>query len=86
MFRAKIASPVSRIDLETLRETIALMRDDIAAVPEYRRIAQALQTGLDEIDRASANQPPRRRAPHAARFVPFRTAPAENLKSRVRPD
>ncbi len=44
---SKSAHP--RIDLDTVRETLVYMRDDMASDPHLARIHQALSLALDEI-------------------------------------
>lgn len=39
-----------KIDLETIHETLAYMRDDVARVPELANVANALGKAIKEID------------------------------------
>lgn len=64
------------IDLGTVRETIALIVDDMDRAPELSGVRTALASALAEIDRIGLNCKNNcRRAPAAAnglRFVPWK--------------
>lgn len=63
--------PQQRIDLATVRETIAYMHDDLAGAPELGRVRNALAMALLEIERAETA---RRALPAnvtTARFMPW---------------
>lgn len=55
MFRFKHSpSPRSRrIDLETVRETMVYIRDDVAAEPELSEVADALEQAICALDTAN---------------------------------
>ena len=44
------------IDLDTVRETIAYMRDDLAGTPGFEGVAGRLSAALAEIDRLEAER------------------------------
>jgi hypothetical protein len=61
------------IDLDTIRETVSYMHDDVARVQELERLAAAFRSVLKELD--AVGQPAAADAPArvmAARFIPFR--------------
>jgi hypothetical protein len=58
------------IDLATVRETLAYMRDDARLVPELENVARSLDAAITEIDRAEANLKPVSYEPMASRFLP----------------
>lgn len=61
-----------RIDLETVRDTLAYIRDDMAALPELSKVAQSLTKALDEIaqlNRAAAGAHQEQQP--GARVIPF---------------
>lgn len=49
--------PAVRIDLETVRETLAYMHDDMRQAPELAAVASALAQAIDEIDAVSGVAP-----------------------------
>ena len=53
------------IDIGTIRETLAYMRDDLRAAPNLAKVGSALEAALAEIDAVSAA-----RAPASTRAVP----------------
>lgn len=56
------------IDLHTVRETLAYMKDDMERVAGLEKVAAALQEALDEIERARPPAPVPL-SPIAARFL-----------------
>ena len=66
-----------RIDLETVRETLAYMHDDMERVPGLVCVRQALGRAIAEIralegtPRKPGSGPMRLPGPDAARFVPW---------------
>ncbi|MBU2582487.1 MAG: hypothetical protein KJ622_12290 [Alphaproteobacteria bacterium] len=72
MFRLK-AAPTRlshRIDLDTVRETITYIRDDVAADPALAGVADALDRAIVAIDNAAPSEcrPIDRSPPFSARF------------------
>jgi len=65
---------VPLVDLETIRETLVYIRDDIQRVPGLERAAEGLTTVLAEI--AAAGH--RRLALSAARIATRRTPPCKH--------
>lgn len=59
------------VDLTTVRDTLAYMKDDMERVPGLERVAAALNEALVEIDRAKPPAPVPL-SPIAARFLPRR--------------
>jgi hypothetical protein len=62
---------VPLIDLETIREALVYIRDDIKRVPGYERAAEALTTALSEIAVAER----RRLAPQFLSLIDTRALP-----------
>jgi len=56
MFRFKPTPKPNHIDLETIRETIAYIRDDVAADPALSDVASALEQAVFALDSASESQ------------------------------
>jgi hypothetical protein len=56
-FDAKRNVPL--VDLGTLRETLAYIRDDLARVPGHERTAEIVAAALAELEAAEARQLPR---------------------------
>ena len=59
------------IDLTTARETLAYMHDDMKSVPELAKVAESLETAIQEMQRAEKASPPRiaRNVIIASRFL-----------------
>ena len=65
MTRAKRnTSTPHRIDLETVRETLAYMNGDLAAVPELTAVSKALVEAIAAIDSAKRSGVATGSAPH----------------------
>lgn len=65
-------SAYPRIDLDTVRETLSYMRDDMATTPDLARVSQALSRAIDEIAALGHRAPdPAQRQPGDAKVVPF---------------
>lgn len=70
----EIAKPSGhpRIDLETVRETLAYIRDDMATMPEFANVKQALTKAIDEIARLTRDEAAAQPAQQPdARIIPF---------------
>ncbi|KUO63917.1 MAG: hypothetical protein APF80_06970 [Alphaproteobacteria bacterium BRH_c36] len=74
MLRLRRVPRSTRIDLQTVRETLSYIRDDVAADPALANVASALSRAITEIDSADSrkNLPRHARAPFDARFFPNR--------------
>lgn len=70
MFRIAKSRPwPSDIDLAMARETLAYIEGDLRRIPEFGRIAEALEKAIAEIDTVERlASPPAARAPITARF------------------
>lgn len=70
----RIAESAGRVDLETARDTISYIRDDLATVEGLETAAAALSRAIGIIDEHRRNVPPRQRITVAPRFLrsPFR--------------
>jgi hypothetical protein len=73
-FDGRVASGTERVDLETARETISYIRDDLATVDGLEAAAAALSRAIGIIDEHRRNVQPRQRIAIAPRFLrsPFR--------------
>lgn len=60
------------IDLSTVRETLAYMREDARSVPGLEQVADALANAIREVDAAERKLQPVSLEPIAARFLPAR--------------
>lgn len=60
------------IDLDTVRDTLLYMHDDMKRVPGLEKVAQAIESTLSEIEAAQRSAKPVRHAPIMARFLPSR--------------
>jgi hypothetical protein len=58
------------LDLETLRETLIYMRDDLKRVPGFETTAAALTTAIQELDLADQRKQPIAIDILRARFLP----------------
>lgn len=65
-------SAIATIDLETVRETLLYMKDDLRRDPALARAADAIEAALAEIDRAqrSTSAAPPSSVNGFARFLP----------------
>lgn len=64
-------SAVPMIDLDTVRETLLYMKDDLRRDPALARAADALDTAIQEIDKAGPGADRVMRVvPRMARFLP----------------
>ena len=63
------------IDLSTVRETLAYMREDARAVPGLEQVADALANAIHEVEVAESRLQPVSLEPIAARFLPARRGP-----------
>ncbi len=60
------------IDLSTVRETLAYMREDARSVPGLENVADALASAIREVEVAESKLQPVSLEPIAARFLPAR--------------
>lgn len=58
MFRIKPTRPHNRIDLQTVRETLSYIRDDVAGDPSLAEVTYALEDALIAIDAAQKSSGP----------------------------
>jgi hypothetical protein len=58
------------LDIDTLRETLIYMRDDLKRVPGYESTADALTVALQELDAAELRKQPIAIDILRARFLP----------------
>lgn len=75
MFRSKSTARSHHIDLDTIRETLAYMRDDVAADPALANVAGALDEAIVALDAAtdSRSGSPAATSPYEARFFSIRS-------------
>jgi hypothetical protein len=75
MSLSKDAPGSPRIDLETIRETLAYIRDDVRNARGLEGVASALEEAVREIDAVSAQRQRPSRFPEIfpVRFLPIRT-------------
>lgn len=75
MSPSKDALGSPRIDLETIRETLAYIRDDVRNAPGLEGVAGALEEAVRKIDAVSARRrrPSRLSAIFPVRFLPNRS-------------
>lgn len=65
----RAADGAERVDLETARDTISYIRDDIATVPGLEAATAALSRAIIVIDEHRRTAPPRQRIALAPRFL-----------------
>ncbi len=71
MFRNSRSHKAPQVDLETVRETILYMRDDLRGVPGMDAVTRSLSKAIHEIDAANRPQPSSQTSsPSTARFFP----------------
>lgn len=76
MFRKGQQMPaVPHIDLATVRETVAYIRDDLRASPNYAGVCAALENVLREIDQTDVHARTQITGAAKARLVALPTAP-----------
>ena len=63
---------LAQIDLTTLRETLLYMKSDTDRIAGLEDVSKALQTTLNEIERAERKLTPPDLSPIAAKFLPRR--------------
>lgn len=75
MLRLRRVPLSTRIDLQTVRETLCYMRDDVGSEPGLSRVASALDKAIQEIDASASPKQPHgsTKTPLEARFFASRS-------------